>query len=176
MLLLNKSISKSPMFTNLRNIFALQIIAVLFAMLNLSNIKIEYVADFLPLFDVMIIYYFAVLKPNVFSAWFLFLLGIISDSINGFPLGVTSICYIVLVKLFRGLNQRMVMQENFHQILLQFFAFAFSVLFLKWLIISIYHFQIYNIINPLIQLVITCTIYILMHRFFDYLDRSLLGD
>ena len=164
------------MSTNIRNIFVLQIIAVLFAMLNLSNIKIEYVADFLPLFDVMIIYYFAVLKPDVFMVWFLFLLGIISDSINGFPLGVTSICYILLVKLFRILNQRMVMQENFHQIFGQFIAFTFSILFLKWAIISIYHFKTYNIISPIIQLVVTCTIYVLMHRVFDYLDKKLLGN
>jgi rod shape-determining protein MreD len=162
--------------TNLRNIFVLQILAVLFAMLNLSNIKIEYVADFLPLFDVMIIYYFAVFKSDVFMVWFLFLLGIISDSINGFPLGVTSICYILLVKLFRVLNQRMMMQENFHQIFGQFVAFAFSILFLKWLIISVYYFKIYNIISPIIQLVITSTIYVLMHQVFGFLDRKLLGN
>jgi rod shape-determining protein MreD len=162
------------MSTNLRNIFILQIIAVFFAMLNLSNIKIEYVADFLPLFDVMIIYYFAILKPDIFSVWFLFLLGIISDSINGFPLGITSICYIVLVKIFCGLNRRIMMKDNFHQIFGQFIAFTFCVLFLKWSIISMYHFKIYNIINPIIQLVITCTIYVLIHKVFDFLDRKLL--
>jgi rod shape-determining protein MreD len=162
--------------TNLRNIFVLQIIAILFAMLNLSNIKIEYVADFLPLFDVMIIYYFAVLKPDIFAVWFLFLLGIVSDAISGFPLGITSICYILTVKLFCGLNKRIAMRETFHQIFGQFVAFTFVILFLKWLIISTYHFKAYNIISPLIQLVITCTIYILMHRVFDYLDKKLLDN
>jgi rod shape-determining protein MreD len=124
----------------------------------------------------MIIYYFAVLKPDVFAVWFLFLLGIIGDAINGFPMGITSICYILMVKLFCGLNKRIVMRETFHQIFGQFAAFAFSILFSKWLIISIYHSQIYNIISPIIQLVITCTIYVLMHRFFDYLDRKLIGN
>jgi len=162
------------MSANIRNTFLIQIIAIIFAMLNLSNIKIEYVADFLPLFDIMIIYYFAVLKPDVFAVWFLFLLGIISDSINGFPLGITSVCYIIVVKLFCSLNKRIMMYDTFHQIFGQFVAFAFSILFLKWLIISIYHLKTYNIISPLIQLVITCTIYILMHRVFDYLDRKLL--
>jgi len=162
------------MSANIRNTFLIQIIAIIFAMLNLSNIKIEYVADFLPLFDIMIIYYFAVLKPDVFAVWFLFLLGIISDSINGFPLGITSVCYIIVVKLFCSLNKRIMMHDTFHQIFGQFVAFSFSILFLKWLIISIYHLKTYNIISPLIQLVITCTIYILMHRVFDYLDRKLL--
>ncbi len=162
------------MTPNLRNIFILQIIAILFATLNLSNIKIEYVADFLPLFDVMIIYYFSVLKPDVFAVWFLFLLGIISDSINGFPLGITSLSYILTVKLFNALNQRTVMRDDFQHILGQFIAFSFSILFLKWLMLSIYHLKTYNFINPLIQLLITSVLYILVHKFFTYLDKKLL--
>ncbi|MES2676794.1 MAG: rod shape-determining protein MreD [Pseudomonadota bacterium] len=162
------------MTTSLRNIVILQIIAILFAMLNLSNIKIEYVANFLPLFDVMIIYYFAVLRPQVFAVWFLFLLGLIGDSINGFPLGITSLSYILTVKLFNSLNQRILVKENFQQIFGQFIAFAFIILFLKWAMLSIYHFKNYNFVNPMIQLVITATLYVLLHKFFDYLDKKLL--
>ena len=163
------------MSNNLRNVFVLQVVAILFAMLNLSNIKIEYVADFLPLFDVMIIYYFTIIRPQIFAIWFLFLLGIISDAINGFPLGLTSLCYIITIKLFNTLNQRMVMKENFQQILGQFIVFVFSILLLKWLLLSLYHLKVYNIIRPIIQLVITTTLYVLMHKFFDYLDKKLLN-
>jgi len=162
------------MTISLRNIVILQIIAILFAMLNLSNIKIEYVADFLPLFDVMIIYYFAVLRPEVFAVWFLFLLGIITDSINGFPLGITSLSYILTVKLFNVLNQRMLLKENFQQIFGQFIAFVFSILFLKWSMLSLYHFKSYNFVGSTIQMFITSTLYVLLHKFFDYLDKKLL--
>lgn len=162
------------MTVSLRNIVILQIIAILFAMLNLSNIKIEYVADFLPLFDVMIIYYFAVLRPEVFAVWFLFLLGIITDSINGFPLGITSLSYILIVKLFNVLNQKMLLKENFQQIFGQFIAFVFSILLLKWSMLSIYHFKSYNFVGSAIQMFITSTLYVLLHKFFDYLDKKLL--
>ena len=162
------------MTVSLRNIVILQIIAILFAMLNLSNIKIEYVADFLPLFDVMIIYYFAVLRPEVFAVWFLFLLGIITDSINGFPLGITSLSYILTVKLFNVLNQKMLLKENFQQIFGQFIAFVFSILLLKLSMLSIYHFKSYNFVGSAIQMFITSTLYVLLHKFFDYLDKKLL--
>ena len=162
------------MTVSLRNIVILQIIAILFAMLNLSNIKIEYVADFLPLFDVMIIYYFAVLRPEVFAVWFLFLLGIITDSINGFPLGITSLSYILTVKLFNVLNQKMLLKENFQQIFGQFIAFVFSILLLKWSMLSIYHFKSYNFVGSAIQMFITSTLSVLLHKFFDYLDKKLL--
>ena len=161
-------------FVNHKSIFILQIIAVLLAMLSMSDIKIEYLADFLPLFDVMIIYYFAVLKPDIFAMWFLFLMGIISDAINGMPLGITSFCYIIPVKLFVAFNKRATSQQDFHNIFQQFIAFVFVILFLKWLIISIYHLELYNIINLLIHLVITSIIYIFMHKVFYYLDKKLL--
>ena len=161
-------------FISRKNILILQIIATFFAMLNLSNIKIEYIADFLPLFDVMIIYYFAVLRPEIFRIWFLFLLGIIADAISGFPLGITSFCYIMSVKLFVAFNKRATIQQNFYQIFGQFVAFVFLILLFKWLIISLYYFKLYNIINPLIHLAITSIIYIFMHQVFYYLDKKLL--
>lgn len=164
------------MHTSLGRVFILYLIAIVFAMFNLSNVKIDYVADFLPLFDVMIIYYFAVYQPQIFSMWFLFVLGLISDSLNGFPLGITSFCYIVAVKMFNALNQRTVARESFQQILQQFVAFAFVVLFLKWLLLSIYYFKFYNALSPLIQLTISTVLYVLMHKFFDYLNRKLLGN
>jgi rod shape-determining protein MreD len=161
-------------FINRKNIFILQIIATFFAMLNLSNIKIDYIADFMPLFDVMIIYYFAVLRSEIFGIWFLFLLGIIADSIGGFPLGITSLSYIISVKFFVALNKRTAIQDSFYQILWQFVAFAFLILILKWLMISLYDFKLYSIINPLIHLAITSVFYIFMHKVLYYLDKKLL--
>jgi len=161
-------------FVDRKSVFILQIIAVFLAMLNLSDIKVNYLADFLPLFDVMIIYYFAVLRPGIFAIWFLFVLGIISDSISGVPLGITSFCYIIAVKLFVAINNRATIQQNFYQIFGQFIAFTFVILLLKWLIISVYSLKFYNIINPLIHLTITSITYIFMHMFFHSLDKKLL--
>jgi rod shape-determining protein MreD len=159
---------------NYKNILILQIIATFFAMLNLSSIKIDYIADFMPLFDVMIIYYFTVLKSETFGIWFLFILGILADSIGGFPLGITSFCYIMSVKFFVALNKRTAIQDSFYQIFWQFVAFAFLISLLKWLIISFYDFQFYSIINPLIHLAITSVFYVFMHKVFYYLDKKLL--
>lgn len=160
---------------NFKNILILQIIALLFAMMNLSNIKIEYIADFLPLFDVMMIYYFTILRTGIFPVWFLFVMGLISDAINGFPLGITSLCYIITVKIFTNLRERILRKYTFEQIFGQFIAFAFCILILKWLMLSIYYFRIYSLIGPLIQLVVTSIFYIFMSRFFDYLDKKFLN-
>ncbi|MFT6106867.1 MAG: rod shape-determining protein MreD [Rickettsiales bacterium] len=162
------------MVINYKNIFIIQIIAVFFAIFNLSSINIDSVADYLPLFDVMIIYYFAVLRKDIYPVWLLFILGLICDSINGFPLGMTSIIYIVAVKSFNAFNQRASFEQNFRQIFIQFIAFLSLIMICKWIILSLYDLKFYNFLNPLIQIIITSLFYIFMHRFFNYLDTKLL--
>ncbi|MFT6332108.1 MAG: rod shape-determining protein MreD [Lentimonas sp.] len=160
---------------NLKSLLALQLIAIFFATMNFSNIKIDYIADYLPFFDIMIIFYFTILRPQVFSIWFLFILGVIADSITGIPLGITSLIYIIVVKLFNNLNQKLIIKENFIQLLIKFAIFSFATVFMKWLFLSIYFLQIYNIINPLIQLFITINLYVFMHKLFNLLDKKLLS-
>jgi cell shape-determining protein MreD len=105
----------------------------------------------------------------------LFILGVIADSITGIPLGITSLIYIIVVKLFNNLNQKLIIKENFIQLLIKFAIFSFATVFMKWLFLSIYFLQIYNIINPLIQLFITINLYVFMHKLFNLLDKKLLS-
>jgi len=152
----------------------LHLVAVLFTIFNLTTINIFDGSNIIPLFDVMIIFYFAIYKEGVFGLWFLFLLGIWSDALSGFPLGITSLSYIISVKFFNAINSKMEIKESFQQIFKQFVAFAFTVLFLKWIFLSIYNSNFYNIISPIIQLIISMIFYVIMHKLFDYLNQKLL--
>ncbi len=152
----------------------LYLIAILFAIFNLSNIKSSAAISYIPLFDVMMIFYFAVYRPGIFTLWFLVVLGIWSDALNGLPMGITSLCYIIAVKFFGILNQRLMMKENFRQILEQFVGFIFMVLMLKWLLLSIYNLTFYNVNAALIQVAFSSVLYVIMHKFFDYLSLKLL--
>lgn len=162
------------MSVNFKNLFILHIIAILCAMFNLSNIKIEFVADFVPLLDLMMIYHFAILRQGVFRIWFLFLLGLISDALIGLPLGITSLTYIICVKLFVGASERILRTHDFQNIFTQFIAFTLAVLIIKWLFLSIYYLKIYSLFGPLIQLASTLIFYIFIYRFFGYLDKKLI--
>lgn len=158
---------------SLPRIIALHLIAILFVILNVSDIRIAGLTNVIPLFDLMMIFYFAVFK-NVFSIWFIFLLGIWCDALNGNPLGVTALCYILLVKLFLVLNGRMMIRENFDQLWRQFIAFCFLFLFMKWAMLSVFNGAVYSIISPLVQLALSSVLYVVMHKFFDYLSQKLL--
>ena len=153
----------------------LHLIAVAFVIFNVSDIKIGGFSKLIPLFDLMMIFYFAVFH-RVFALWFIFLLGIWNDALNGNPLGLTPICYIALIKVFVALNQRLVIRENFKQLWRQFAIFCFCFLCLKWMILSAFNTAFYSVTTILVQFVLTSTFYVLMHKFFDYLYQKLIEE
>jgi rod shape-determining protein MreD len=157
------------------NLVILHLIAVLFAIVNLCDIKISGLCKVVPLFDLMVVFYFAVFRQT-FGIWFIFILGLWNDALNGNPLGTTSLCYILLVKLFCLLNKRLVIKENFIQVWKQFVAFCFLFLLVKWTMLSLFNQAGYDFKTPLVQLVLSSCFYVVMHRFFDNLSQKLLGD
>ena len=152
---------------------ALHLITVLFVIMNVSSFNVAGLANVVPLFDLMAIFYFAVFK-NIFAIWFIFLLGIWSDALNDNMLGATALCYILLIKFFLLLNQKMLIRENFKQVCEQFALFCFLFLLMKWAILSIIGGTFYSIVTPLVQMVLSSVFYVLMHKFLDFLSSKLL--
>ena len=159
----------------LSRIIILHLIAILFVIFNLSDIRVSGVSALVPPFDLMIIFYFASFKKN-FSTWFIFIVGLWSDALNGFPLGITSLCYILLIKFFDLLNDKMLIKETFPQVWRQFIAFCFLFLFLKWILLSLVFATLFSVIIPLLQFLISIVLYVVMHKFFDYLSLKLLEE
>ena len=160
---------------SISRVVILHLIAVLFVIFNVSDIKIGGFSKLIPLFDLMIVFYFAVFH-RVFGLWFIFLLGIWNDALNGNPLGLTPLCYIALIKIFVTLNQRLVIRENFKQLWQQFIIFCACFLSLKWMILSMFNNAFYSVTTILVQFALTTSIYVLMHKFFDYLYQKLIED
>lgn len=152
----------------------LYLIAILFVIFDFSNIKIAGINGLIPLFDMMMVFYFAIFK-RVFPLWFIFLLGIWSDALNGNPLGTTSLCYIIIVKSLLMLKSKMVAEESFPDIWRQFIIFTISFLLIKWSILSIVDKTAYSVTFIFIQAAISIIFYIFMHRFFDYLSEKIFG-
>ena len=160
---------------SISRVVILHLIAVLFVIFNVSDIKIGGFSKLIPLFDLMIVFYFAVFH-RVFGLWFIFLLGIWNDALNGNPLGLTPLCYIALIKIFVTLNQRLVIRENFKQLWQQFIIFCACFLSLKWMILSMFNNAFYSVTTILVQFALTTSIYVLMHKFFDYLYQKLIEE
>jgi len=154
---------------------SLHLITVLFVIMNVSSVNVAGFANVVPLFDLMAIFYFSIFK-NIFAIWFIFLLGIWNDALSGNMLGVTALCYILLIKFFVLLNHKMLIKENFKQVCEQFIFFCFLFLFMKWAILSIINGKVYSVVTPLVQMVLSSAFYVLMHKFFDFLSTKLLEE
>ena len=160
---------------SLLKIIALYLIAIVFVAFNITSIKILSIATVFPLIDVMMVFYFAIFR-QYFGIWFIFLMGIWSDALTGNDLGITSLCYIILVKFFLTINQKMLIRENFIQIWQQFVAFCFLFLCMKWTIFVILNGKPISIGSLFMQLILSSFCYVLMHMLFDYLSAKLLGE
>lgn len=154
---------------------ALHLIVILLAIFNLCDIKIAGFSKLIPLFDLMAVFYFSVFR-HVFYSWFLFLLGVICDALNADIIGITPLCYILLVKLFLIANHKLMLRQEFKQIWHQFVAFCFCFLLLKWCLLMLLNGVYYSIVPVLVQFVLSSVIYVLMHKFFDYLTLKLLEE
>lgn len=151
---------------------AIHLLAIFFVMLNISSIEIAGLPKAFPLFDVMIIFYFTVFR-NFFAIWFIFLLGVWADALNGDPLGLSSLCYILLIKFFWAMNERMIIRDNFVQILKQFTIFCFLFLLMKWSMLSAFNQVAYNVVVPTMQLILSSVFYVLIHKFCSYFSNQL---
>ena len=153
----------------------LHLLVIFFVIINLSSFSISNSSQIVPLLDVMAVFYFGFFR-RIYAMWFLFILGIWHDAILGNYLGVSSLIYIVLVKFFIIINNRLLIQENFTQIWYQFIAFCGGFLLLKWLILSLLNTEFYSILLPLTHWLTTSLLYVAMHRVFNYLSSKLLED
>lgn len=161
-MLSEKSLSKVILF---------HLIAILLVISNILDIKIAGFSRVVPLFDVMMVFYFSVFI-NIFSIGFIFILGFFNDAINGNPLGITSLIYIILIKIFTTLNNRMLVKQDFRYLFKQFVIFLACFLFLKFIFLSLFNSTVYSLSNIIIQLILTSIFYVLMHKFFDYLNKK----
>ncbi|MFM7620391.1 MAG: rod shape-determining protein MreD [Alphaproteobacteria bacterium] len=157
-------------------IIALYLIAIIFVAFNLTSIKIPAISTVFPMLDFMMVFYFAIFCQR-FGIWFIFLLGIWNDALTGNALGVTSLCYILLVKFFLTINQKMLIRENFIQIWQQFIAFCFVIIATKWALLSLLDGTMHSLIVPSSQFLLAVFLYVPMHKLFDILnDKLLQGD
>lgn len=147
------------------------LVTILVTMFNIVDVKIAGFSKVWPLFDVMFIFYFAIFN-RVFSSWFVFLIGLFGDALNSNPLGMTSLLYIFLIEFFEIVNQRFVIRDDFKQIFYQFILFLALLLFLKWIFISLYNSSFYDVKILIIQLILSGFLYVVVHKFCDYLSNK----
>ena len=119
----------------------------IFIFINIINkIPIEYnfIFNFLPNFANLIIFYFAILKEDKIGDNVIFILGLVFDIINSLPIGLTSLSWLLSVKILLNLRDYFLIDESVQYFSRDIFIFIFLQYFFQYILFS--YFQ--NLFYP----------------------------
>ncbi len=127
----------------------------------------------MPLFTVINIYYWSVFCPGILPYWFLFLIGIVQDTLNGVPLGVSSLINmlfaLVIIRRFRTFNHM-----SFVVVWLRFITLSAFVMMLIWLVTDLYQGRaVLPARYQFLQWLSSCLAYPFMHFILTHIYRAL---
>lgn len=157
----------------LLNFFNANIILFVSFLLSLIPIYSPEVKKILPLFFVCVIYFSILMNWYRFPIWVLFLFGIIQDSILGLPIGVHSIIYVLCALIMDGFILKY-FKKNYLYFWVGAIIYLSFYILLEYLAYSLVIGQLLNIVNSLIQLLLTIVLYPLIHNMLDILYKFLM--
>lgn len=120
------------------------------------------------------IYYWTIFRPVTMPFWFVFLLGVVRDSLMGGALGISSLVFI-LFRLMVFTQQRFLVKETFWATWLGFGLAALPAFILQWLLTSAFNRAILPVTPLAMQWVFTFGLYPLLHIVFNALYSFLPG-
>lgn len=145
-------------------------------MLLLGNVlsRIPGAGQVMPLFNIINIYYWCVFYPGSLPYIFLFIIGILQDTLAGTPLGFSSFINIIFAW---GLISRFNTMGNisFSSLWLRFIILSFALIMLGWIIMSIYYSRLLSVIPMFLQWGASCLAYPAIHfmlaRFYQKISK-----
>ena len=136
------------------------------AVVTMASKHISGLNQFMPLLPVCAIFYWTIVQARSLSYIFIFLLGLVMDSVAGLPLGLTSLTYLVFVILI--LTQRKYIHKEGFMIKLIFFAGLLAVdNIFCWLALSFFYSSAQPVGAATLQWLLTSCCYPLVHKACD---------
>lgn len=151
-----------------------KITAIIVIFATVVPFHIPGIANFIPLFNIMMVYYWTIYRPSLFPVWFIFLLGLMQDALYGVPLGVHSflnlVTWMIIVK-----NRRYFSKESFLEIWLNFCMVSLLIAVLNWIMFCLLESNLLAPTNAILQWLLSAVLYACIHYILN-LVYSMLPD
>jgi rod shape-determining protein MreD len=125
-------------------------------------------------FPFILIFYWSLVRPSILGYGHIFIAGLISDVVVGFPIGISSFSYLLIcgfAKYLKNITLRPSLVKDW-------FFFLFTILVINSLIyimlVLIFSFEL-NLIERFINLIFTFLLYIIFAYIFKIYQRFFLG-
>lgn len=135
--------------------FATALVAVLVDTLPWPGPGLEQVSSFSTL---AVVCFWAVYRPDLFTAGAAFAAGLVYDALTGLPLGLTSLL-LLLVRHVMAKQQRFFLARSFPVIWACFVVLAPVVALTRWLIVSLWWGHLFALSPLLMELLLTIALY-----------------
>lgn len=141
-------------------------VALLLLIISSVPIYISGASAFFPAVDIMVIYYWAGYKPDSMPNWFVFLLGIFRDVLEGVVIGVSP-CIYLIIKLMVVAGRGLYRRESFPVVWQGLAVITVIAITGKWMLIS-FIMNAPIALNPAImQVLFSIAVYPVVHWFFN---------
>lgn len=105
-------------------------------MLGLISFSIPMSGAVRPFFILMAIYYWAINRPTLIHPFFVFIYGIIFDSVLGFPIGIHSLLFLTVQWVIKR-QRSFFLGQTYLVVWMGFAMTSLSVVLIEWLFFSV---------------------------------------
>ena len=139
-----------------------KILAIMLIILSFIPMGMPGISYFVPMIDIMIIFYWSIYHPKLLPQWFVLIMGILSDILFGQPIGMTSLSNLIFREITVS-RRRFLIKEPFMTVWLNFALFSFGIACMRWMIASFIFHRFFSIDAAAVQWVLTASLYAWMH-------------
>lgn len=144
------------------------IITLCLAVFCLTSTHLAGLSRFMPSLPLIPIFYWGLVQAREMPYWFVFLLGLIMDSVSGQPLGLTSLIYIFFLITLHA-QRKYFYKESFVIKWGYFCAMVGAASIANWFVLSVFYGGMQSFGPGFLQWLLTICCYPLMHHLFDRL-------
>ena len=149
------------------------VLALVLVLLAAVPLHIPGAGQIMPMFALISIYYWNTVYVGALPFTFLFLLGLLEDTLTGLPLGVSSFVNLVFALMLMR-ERKNFGKTMFGTMWLGFVSLCLFAVVLQWVIMSIYLGKFLPVAGHLLQWVATCLAYPLVHLALTRIYRAVL--
>jgi rod shape-determining protein MreD len=121
----------------------------------------------IPSIESLILFYWTIHNPRVVSKSFLIILGIYQDLLTGLPLGLSSLCYIIMNYALLS-QRRYFIKSPFNVTWIGFFIFNLFAIILKSMLLMLYYQDFFVPTSMVIYFITTICCYPIFHLLFNH--------
>ena len=139
--------------------------------IDFNNLGVKY---FSFNFVYILIFYYNLKRDGGIGYIFIFIAGLFNDVINGIPMGISSLCYLLLC-FFAAYLRNITLRPN---LVKDWISFLISILILNFITFTyLFWFNNYEIdyLNQTVNIIFTFFLYFIFSHLFTIYDKAIMG-